>query len=364
MLRLRYWLGNALLIVASVALTLASVELLLRAERAWNPAAATPQVAPPAPVGESDDLPSELAVRTRDRWALFARPLEWREVRVDEPGATLAFRWHGALHVSDANGMRRTTPFPDRRSDTYRVMVVGDSLTYGYGLPEQDTFVALLNQWLGRDYRVEFLNLGVPGHNSEDIAQVVKSFLPQLRPNLVLYAMCFNDFLPSRSRQLPEIRHGLSLPRRLERMLTENSLLGAFVSERYDAALRRLRLRVDFYDHILEDFHGYQQRFARDVHAMNDFVRETGLPPPVALALDQYPEHGGRGYLIAQAAEGHLRSAGFEVIPTEDYFRRYHGQMMGISPWEGHPDERANFIWATMIARVLRGRDDLQPFRQ
>jgi hypothetical protein len=133
---------------------------------------------------------------------------------------------------------------------------------------------------------------------------------------------------------------------------------------RYDAALRRLGLRVDFYDHILEDFQGYQQRFAVDVQAMNDLVRAAGLPPPIALALDQYPDYGGRGYRIAQSAEAHLGRAGFEVIPTEDYFRRYHRQIMGISPWEGHPDERANFIWATMIARVLRNRDDLQPFRR
>jgi hypothetical protein len=37
---------------------------------------------------------------------------------------------------------------------------------------------------------------------------------------------------------------------------------------------------------------------------------------------------------------------------------------MHISRWEGHPNEVANIIWANMIAKVLRDRPDLQPFKR
>jgi hypothetical protein len=45
------------------------------------------------------------------------------------------------------------------------------------------------------------------------------------------------------------------------------------------------------------------------------------------------------------------------VIATEDYYRRYNGQTMYVSQWEGHPNEIAHFIWAKMIEQRLRAKD-------
>jgi hypothetical protein len=65
--------------------------------------------------------------------------------------------------------------------------------------------------------------------------------------------------------------------------------------------------------------------------------------------------------MIAEAA---LAKVGATVIPTEDYYRQHSGQAMQVSRWEGHPNEVANWIWASMISRALRERDDLQAFRR
>src|SRR5215831_8025646 len=98
---------------------------------------------------------------------------------------------------------------------------------------------------------------------------------------------------------------------------------------------------------------------------MNAFVRAAGLPPLVAMVVDQYPGgHGGRGYRIAMMAEDGVRAAGAELIPTTDYYIRYNGKAMYVSHWEGHPDEVANYIWANMFANELRQRQDLQAFKQ
>jgi hypothetical protein len=48
----------------------------------------------------------------------------------------------------------------------------------------------------------------------------------------------------------------------------------------------------------------------------------------------------------------------------EDYFKRYNGQEMNISRWDGHPNEVANYIWASMIAKELRTRHDLISFKR
>jgi single-stranded-DNA-specific exonuclease len=62
--------------------------------------------------------------------------------------------------------------------------------------------------------------------------------------------------------------------------------------------------------------------------------------------------------------DGALTAAGATVIPTENYYRQYSNQQMNVSRWEGHPNEIANGIWANMIIRALRDREDLQAFKR
>jgi hypothetical protein len=37
---------------------------------------------------------------------------------------------------------------------------------------------------------------------------------------------------------------------------------------------------------------------------------------------------------------------------------------MNVSNWEGHPNEVANYIWATMIMNRLRQRQDLVAYKR
>lgn len=362
--RLIGWLGNGLLVLASVVVSILAVELLLRAEAAVRRAMTSTVVAAPIvvpPATDEDQVPIEVRAKAERRPSPISMPEEWKFIDTEIPGARRAHYWHGALHVLDQDGFRRSTPFPEKRPDTYRVLVVGDSITYGYGLPEEDTYVALLNTWMGRDYRIEFINLGISGHQSEDILNVVRKFLPALKPDLVIYGVCHNDFLPSGRGQY-EVLYEFPLPVSVKRFFVQRTRVGALVDEGYDAILRSFHLRRDFFDDILRDFEGFQQRYRRDVGEMNAVIREAGLPALIALVFDQYPDYGGRGHRITHAAEAFLREAGAEVIPMEDYYRRYHAKPMRVSQWEGHPDEVANYIWARMIVEKLRERADIRAY--
>jgi lysophospholipase L1-like esterase len=281
-------------------------------------------------------------------------PETWKRTATEVNGSVRLNYWHGVLHIYNQDGMRWATPFPPKTDHVYRVMVVGDSLTYGDGLPEEWRFSNLLDRWMKQQFRIEFLNLGVDGAQSEDILNFIKKYLPVLKPDLVIYGVCVNDFLPSgRGESDVPLAYPFPLPDRAKDLLIRETLTGDFLSKNYDGALRRLHLREDFIDEILKGFDGNQHRFARDVAEMTRIVHAAGLPPLIGMVLVQYPKYGDGAYKMAKIAESALAQAGAVVIPTEDYFRRYNGQRMNISRWEGHPNEVANYIWASMIAKEL-----------
>jgi len=368
MSRLKSTLANALLVIVSIVLTFLSLEVFLWAWAATHTAQPKPVAAVPAPSTEFDAeilIPPEILAAAKARLQVLSMPEAWKRRPTQVPGAAHAEYWQGVLHVLNAEGRRWAKPYPEKQNDSYRVLVVGDSLTYGFGIPEEWRFTDLLNKWMGEKFKIEFLNLGNCGYQSEDILNLIKTHLPKLKPNLVLYAICLNDFLPSGVGEynVPSA-YPFPLPDSVKNFLIRHTRSGAFLNETYDAALRRLHLRTDFFDDILKDFKGYQQRFGRDVAEMNRIVLTAGLPPLVGLVVDQYPAYGSRGYQIAMIAESALAKAGAVVIPTEDFYRRYNGQAMFVSRWEGHPNEVANIIWANMIARALRDRPNIQAYER
>jgi GDSL-like Lipase/Acylhydrolase family len=341
--------------------SLVALEGLLRINATVGTAQSAAAFMVPPSTQSAMEIPPDVLTAGDSRKGHITMPESWKRTAKDRAGAARADYWHGILEVYNSDGMRWDRPFPEKQEDVYRIMVVGDSLTYGQGLAEEWRFSNLAEQWLRQQFRIEFLNLGIQGSQSEDVLRVTKKHLPILRPNLVIYAVCLNDFLPSGTGEY-SFTYPFPLPESWKTYLIAHTRTGAFLSEQYDGALRGLHLRRDFFDDVLADFEGYQHRFARDVAEMNRSVRSAGLPPLVALVVDQYPGYGGRGYMIAKIAEKALASAGAQVIEMEDYYRRYNGQAMNVSRWEGHPNEVANYIWASMIANELRLRPDLKAF--
>ena len=150
------------------------------------------------------------------------------------------------------------------------------------------------------------------------------------------------------------------IPQNIEQFLTKRSRFVRLVKDGYDATLRSAGLRADFFDDILKDFNGYQERFGRDVREMNTFVMSNNLPPVLALVLDQFPSYGGRGHRITQTAERLMKDAGMDVIETEDYYHRFNGYTFRVSLWEGHADEEGHAIFASMIIPKLKHHPALQ----
>jgi hypothetical protein len=308
--------------------------------------------------GTRFELPVSLLEEMESRKHLLSLPAEWQLRRIDVPGTKWAYTWHGVDHIFDDDNFRRYSgPFPAKRPNVMRIIVVGDSMTYGAGIDSQWTYTAQLERAMQKRYRVELFNLGVNGHQSEDVARVVEHFVPELKADLIIYGVCYNDFLPSGVGQYDKDVN-FPLPAWLKDWLLARTRIAHFFRDGYVRLLLALGISLDFYDDILKDFNGYQERFARDVRRMNDVARFHGLPPVVGMTLDQNLDR--RGQEISQIAERLMREAGFTVVPMDSYYGKYSGERLTVSTWEAHPNERANAIFAQMLYDALEAMPEVQ----
>lgn len=77
----------------------------------------------------------------------------------------------------------------------FRVMVLGDSFTYGYGLDAEDAYTRvaenILRGKLGPS--VEVLNFSLPGYSTLVEAEILKKYIEMVAPDLIVIGFCFND---------------------------------------------------------------------------------------------------------------------------------------------------------------------------
>lgn len=278
-------------------------------------------------------------------------PTEWRMRPAEVPGAARAYYWHGKLHVMNSSNFRTIGDYV-RDDERVRIVVLGDSLTYGFGVAAEDTYSAQLEKlWREAGTPVRVYNLGVSGYQSEDIVGVARKWLPVLQPSRVIYGICLNDFLASGQGQY-QCESALQLP--MPQALLTRTRLGPLVDDSWNKVLMRAGICRDFYSDILLDFRDYRARFQRDLVDLDRLVREQTGKPTVAMVLDQYPQNE-RGYRIAKIAEAAALAAGMEVVPTEEYYSLYRdgSVKLHVSRWEGHPNETAHRIFAEMLANAL-----------
>ena len=106
----------------------------------------------------------------------------------------------GALNEINSLGMRDREVAQQKADGIFRIAVVGDSLTYGWRVAIEDCYVkkleALLNQ---KARRIEVLNFGVSGYNTEQELIVLREKVLGFEPDLVIVGFVANDILFSTS---------------------------------------------------------------------------------------------------------------------------------------------------------------------
>jgi lysophospholipase L1-like esterase len=172
---------------------------------------------------------------------------------------------------------------------TLRVLMLGDSITYGNGVAWNETFSYRLQQILngaGAAARVEVLNLGVSGYNTAQELATLQELGLRLDPDLVILNICLNDSDPV--KQLL----GLSLLNKTRisswrdinlRTVIESSYLLTLLKHRviallqnFDGLLSTLNSPSLFLDTRVRETAWADMK--ADMRAMHELTRQEGIP--------------------------------------------------------------------------------------
>lgn len=87
----------------------------------------------------------------------------------------------------------RGKQFPFKKTDKKRILVIGDSVVEGFGVPIEDRFTEKLGNILGSQYEV--INLGVRGYNLFQEFEYFKMLGAKFSADIVLWGVAYNDLI-------------------------------------------------------------------------------------------------------------------------------------------------------------------------
>ena len=102
----------------------------------------------------------------------------------------------------------------DLQSNAFRIMVLGDSITFGAGIRAESRFTDKLAESVCRKGQCQVMNLGVNGYQIENYEVVLREEASRLSPDLVIIAFCMNDIQRmSTSAQIEQVRRSSVISR-------------------------------------------------------------------------------------------------------------------------------------------------------
>lgn len=280
----------------------------------------------------------------------------------------------------------------EKAHTTFRIVVLGDSVTFGQGVKRNETFPkkleSLLNSYGGR-IRFEVVNLGFCGLETGAELEILtqrginpETWQPDERyrglaynPDLIILEYTLNDSSTS-GRTLEKIKrfddkwrkgdvvsrvnsgaYSLPIPDLVDKYLTINSRSYLFIINRYNQLIERLGFRKEgdmssIFDRYKNSFRGWVY-VKQALSEMAQAARTNGVP--IVLAI--YPDLIKLGDYPLKEIHQKVKRVGevwgfytFDLLPA---FEGKEATSLWVSPADGHPNARAHEIAARAIYNYL-----------
>jgi len=149
--------------------------------------------------------------------------------------------YRGTVHTN-ALGLRGPNVAIPKPAGVCRILFIGDSMTAGFEVDDDDTFSAICGRELGGAPQVEAVNAGVRGYNLDNVLGYLQDAGIRLQPDVVVYTFVDNDLtaLPDYTPATTDWSRGSTLTGVLGRLSAYSHLTYRFDLLRQQAALRKM----------------------------------------------------------------------------------------------------------------------------
>ena len=239
----------------------------------------------------------------------------------------------------------------------YRVMLLGDSTTLGWGVPFNETTAKILERELNAEHipgyqRFEAINAGVGNYDTVQEVTYYETRGTAFHPDLVVLVYFINDPEP-----VPVERKGFFVDR---------SYLIAFAVNRFDGVLRRIGTLPDrnkYYTSLYnENLPGFQACKDALIELANT-TRSNNTKLLVAILPELHQINDNYPFTEAHQKIKDVLAA--EHVPVLDLIEglRNHGpeSTLWVTPLDDHPNGKANILVAGQIQSWILSDFDRKP---
>lgn len=313
---------------------------------------------------------AEAMFRWYVRWTFDAEFPPWTENLVPVPGPRVFDFKPKASGVFPGNvdtnrtfayrtnwqGLRDRDRF-QKKPGTRRVLVIGDSYTWGYAVAEDEAFPQTAERLLQErgSPEIEVINGGIPDYNSRQERALLERLMPIYEPDAVFLAYVVNDAEPSTAMPTPPeetYRHATSW----------------FLTELKEVANRRVFGRRVFRSekdtvagNYLDGFAESSLKWRDSKQAIREMLDRCAAAriPFTVLILPDFTQTFDDRYNWRPIHDA-VASWGREMdVPVYDLLATFRGEdhQALLVPWDGHPNAEAHRrIAEFLVARILEDR--------
>lgn len=269
---------------------------------------------------------------------------------------TWSDRPYAYLMPEGVRTLQDTDPAP-KKPDTFRIIVVGDSFTFGPNMQYADTFPKKLEWMLNLNAsapRVEVLNRGVCGASTVSEVELVKQALREA-PDLLILEITLNDAEPHILSQ-QERDEVFGSPWLSWRIINWSRALG-FLAQRIHNS-RTVTKYIDYHSKFFKDPESLD-RFDRSLASISAQAKNANIPIIAVLfplfdfpINERYPFADVHRIIATSATKHSLQlvdlQAAYQAIPPE--------RLQVIPGDDNHPNEIAHRIAAERLLAALIDR--------
>lgn len=282
-----------------------------------------------------------------------SHPYSPRMIRSENP--ILQVEWDASDPLINAAGFRGAEPDLEKPPGTFRIAALGDSVTFGLGLPSEKTYASRLEARLNRGggdaaRHYEVLNLGVNGYGTPHELEMLRSKGLLYEPDVILIGYVLNDFMPLEVMfyaiiELERVRERIDALGRYSQVI-------AFVYHRVHV-LRERGGRVT----NLKGVYGNQETWAKARESFAEFGRfsREAAVPVVVVIFPFFEDLADYAFLEEhRLVREEVTAQGLFVLDLLDAYQEHSAEALTLSPTDvTHPNALGHQIAAERIQAYL-----------